>query len=90
MVLTLGSTSYTGNRVLYDLTEGPYLEGAPSAVAWIPREAPEECNLVVYTLASHAVGYEYISPLIKFWADKKRISVRYCYDLQIDNRRSED
>jgi hypothetical protein len=77
----LDDAIYTGNRLRYDLTEG---EGA---VAWIPRQAPELCGLVICTLASHTAGFEYVSEYIEKAASAKRIVVNYITAQEIDNRR---
>lgn len=77
----LDDAIYTGNRLRYDLTEG---EGA---VAWIPRQAPERCALIICMLAIHTAGLEYVDKYIKNAASAKRITVGYFKAREIDNRR---
>lgn len=80
----LDDAIYTGNRLRYDLTEG---EGA---VAWIPRQAPERCALIICMLAIHTAGLEYVSQYIGNAASAKPITVGYFKAQEIDNRRHPD
>ncbi len=80
----LDDAIYTGNRLRYDLTEG---EGA---VAWIPRQAPERCALIICMLAIHTAGLEYVDKYIQNAASAKHIVVGYFKAREIDNRRHPD
>jgi len=73
---------YTGSRIRYDLTQG---DDAP---AWIPKEAPPNCTLIVYNIGVHLFGMNYVDPLIRSAAREKGISVSRKYSMLIDNRRT--
>ena len=73
---------YTGSRIRYDLTQG---DDAP---AWIPKEAPPNCTLIVYNIGVHLFGMNYVYPLIRSAAREKGISFERKYSMLIDNRRT--
>ncbi len=79
----LDDAIYTGNRIRYDLTEG---EGA---IAWIPKEAPPSCRLIIYTLGLHTTGFHYVAPIIQRAAREKRIAVTFYYAMKIENERKQ-
>jgi len=75
---------YTGNRLRYDLTSGT---NAPS---WITNQAPSNCTLLIYTIAVHTEGMNYVEPYILRAAKEKGIIVKWKHSLIIDNSRSLD
>lgn len=75
---------YTGNRLRYDLTKG---ENAP---AWITKQAPPNCTLLIYTTSIHKDGYSYAERYIRQEAEAKGMRVRWGYSSMLDNRRLSD
>ncbi len=75
---------YTGNRLRYDLTSGT---NTPS---WITNDALSNCMLMIYTIAVHSEGINYVKPYILNAAAKKGITIKWKCSLVIDNTRSLD
>jgi len=73
---------YTGNRLRYDMT------GEEGSVAWIPKEAPPGCRLLVYTITVHVDGLNYVKQHLHSAAEKKNIALTGKYSLKIDNTHS--
>jgi hypothetical protein len=67
---------YTGSRLRYDLTDGA------EAVSWIPKKAPSRCTLIVYHIAVHLEGMNYVERYLLPAAAEKEIAVSG--DLEID------
>jgi hypothetical protein len=65
---------YTGNRLRYDLTEPDDTNESGDVAAWIPRSAPERCNLKICTLAIHTSGFMYAGKYLLSAAEAKQMS----------------
>ena len=75
---------YTGSRLRYDMTDGS------EAVSWIAKKAPSECTLIVYHIAVHSDGRNYVERYLLPAVDKKRITIIRKHALLIDNTRHFD
>lgn len=65
---------YTGNRLRYDLTEPDDTDESGDVVAWIPRSAPERCELKICTLAIHTSGFMYACKYLLPAAEAKQMA----------------
>ena len=72
---------YTGSRLRYDLTDGA------EAVSWIPKKAPSRCTLIVYHIAVHLEGMNYVERYLLPAAAEKEIAVIRKHSFMIDNTR---
>lgn len=73
---------YTGSKARYDLSEGEY------TAAWILREAPPQCNLIIYHVGIHVEGFNYARRYVMEVARKKKLKVTWKFSFLIDNTRS--
>jgi len=73
---------YTGSRLRYDLTEGS------EAVSWISKKAPSDCTLIVFHIAVHVEGMNYVERYLLPAAENKGITIVRKHALLIDNTRS--
>lgn len=73
---------YTGSRLRYDLTDGA------EAVSWISKKAPSGCMLIIYHIAVHVEGMNYVERYILPAADEKGITFIRRHSFMIDNNRS--
>jgi len=71
----------TGSRLRYDLTDGA------EAVSWISKKAPSKCMLIVYHIAVHLEGMNYVERYILPAAGEKGITIIRRHSLMIDNNR---
>jgi hypothetical protein len=79
----LDDALYTGNRLRRDLTG----DAGGDAPAWISREAPPGCSLLIYVTGCHAAGWRHAVNSIRREAARKEIQFRLYPGFVVDNER---
>lgn len=72
---------YTGNKLRYDLTDSDGTTG------WISLRPSSQCGLLVYTIAGHKAGIDYVRNHLKSAADRKDMRLLRDTTLMIENTR---
>lgn len=72
---------YTGNKIFHDLIDDQ------STTNWLSENRTSDCMLLIYAIAIHESGYNYVRKTIKDIISSKNVKIRAKYDLFIQDDR---